>query len=94
MGNMRNVCFLSDNDRRPCLAVFRDIAKAFPADQSAGDSTDRIDYSGTDCHAGAQRDRIMSDYYGSDHGMADKLTYTDSGNHRRDVGINCKVPQG
>jgi hypothetical protein len=36
----------------------------------------------------------MSDYCGSDHGMADKLTYTNSGNHRHDVGINCEVPQG
>ena len=91
---MRNVCFLPDNYRGPCLVVFRDIAKAFSADQSAGDATDRIDYSGTDCHAGAQRSRIMSDYCGSDDGMADKLTYTDFGNHRHDVGINCEVPQG
>jgi hypothetical protein len=36
----------------------------------------------------------MSDYCGSDDGMADKLTYTDSGNHRHDVGINFEVPQG
>ena len=83
-----NVHFLPDNHRPPRMVVFRNHAETFPADQSPGDSADRIHHTGPDNNTGTEQLRGLSFARCSSHRVADIGIDTGARNNCSDVTVS------